>query len=64
MLAVAVSFAWLGVEDAGDWKAGVALYVLGRMYLQTYIVVLIYLMYVVDEVIAYQVSFPVPDFSL
>ncbi|PIL35431.1 MFS general substrate transporter [Ganoderma sinense ZZ0214-1] len=30
ILAVAVSFAWLGVEDASRWKAGVALYILGR----------------------------------
>ncbi|KAH8117920.1 MFS general substrate transporter [Phellopilus nigrolimitatus] len=28
-VAVAVSFAWLGVEDASKWKAGVALYVIG-----------------------------------
>lgn len=32
ILAVAVSFAWLGVEDASKWKAGVALYILGRAY--------------------------------
>ena len=32
ILAVAVSFAWLGVEDASKWKAGVALYILGRTY--------------------------------
>ena len=29
ILAVAVSFAWLGVEDASRWEAGVALYILG-----------------------------------
>nr|GAT54597.1 predicted protein [Mycena chlorophos] len=29
ILAVAVSFAWLGVEDASQWRAGVALYMLG-----------------------------------
>lgn len=28
--AVAVSFAWLGVEDPDQWRAGVALYILGR----------------------------------
>lgn len=30
LLAVGVSFAWLGVEDPAHWKAGVALYILGR----------------------------------
>lgn len=30
ILAVAVSFAWLGVEDPAHWQAGVALYILGR----------------------------------
>ncbi|KXN91649.1 Autophagy-related protein 22 [Leucoagaricus sp. SymC.cos] len=30
LVAVAVSFAWLGVEDASKWQAGVALYILGR----------------------------------
>ena len=30
ILAVAVSFAWLGVEDPSRWQAGVALYILGR----------------------------------
>lgn len=29
ILAVAVSFAWLGVEDPSKWQAGVALYILG-----------------------------------
>lgn len=29
LLAVTVSFAWLGVEDASKWEAGVALYILG-----------------------------------
>jgi MFS-type transporter involved in bile tolerance (Atg22 family) len=29
ILAVAVSFAWLGVEDADQWRSGVALYILG-----------------------------------
>lgn len=29
ILAVGVSFAWLGVEDASKWEAGVALYILG-----------------------------------
>ncbi|KAI5122904.1 hypothetical protein M0805_007582 [Coniferiporia weirii] len=33
-LAVAVSFAWLGVEDASKWKAGVALYILGLIAYQ------------------------------
>ena len=30
ILAVAVSFGWLGVEDPSQWKTGVALYILGR----------------------------------
>jgi MFS-type transporter involved in bile tolerance (Atg22 family) len=30
ILAIAVSFAWLGVEDPSRWRAGVALYILGR----------------------------------
>ena len=30
ILAAAVSFAWLGVEDPSRWQAGVALYILGR----------------------------------
>ena len=30
LLAVGVSFAWLGVEDASRWKPGIALYILGR----------------------------------
>ncbi|KAL5522451.1 hypothetical protein ACEPAG_8467 [Sanghuangporus baumii] len=34
VLAVAVSFAWLGVEDASKWKAGVALYILGLITYQ------------------------------
>ncbi|KAL5523302.1 hypothetical protein ACEPAF_1569 [Sanghuangporus sanghuang] len=34
VLAVAVSFAWLGVEDASKWKAGVALYILGLITFQ------------------------------
>ncbi|KAL5495951.1 hypothetical protein ACEPAH_3183, partial [Sanghuangporus vaninii] len=34
VLAVAVSFAWLGVEDASKWKAGVALYILGLIAYQ------------------------------
>lgn len=29
IIAVAVSFAWLAVEDPSKWKAGVALYVVG-----------------------------------
>lgn len=29
LLAVGVSFAWLGVEDPSRWRAGVALYILG-----------------------------------
>ena len=32
LLAVGVSFGWLGVEDPAHWKAGVALYILGREY--------------------------------
>ncbi|OSX57723.1 hypothetical protein POSPLADRAFT_1155849 [Postia placenta MAD-698-R-SB12] len=34
LLAVAVSFAWLGVEDPSQWKAGVALYILGLITYQ------------------------------
>ncbi|VDB85671.1 unnamed protein product [Peniophora sp. CBMAI 1063] len=34
ILAVAVSFAWLGVEDPSKWKAGVALYILGLIAYQ------------------------------
>lgn len=30
LLAVGVSFAWLGVEDPSRWQAGVVLYILGR----------------------------------
>jgi hypothetical protein len=30
ILPVAVSFAWLGVQDPSQWPAGVALYILGR----------------------------------
>jgi hypothetical protein len=29
IVAVTVSFAWLGVEDPSKWSAGVALYILG-----------------------------------
>ena len=32
LLAVGVSFAWLGVEDPAHWRAGVALYILGREF--------------------------------
>ena len=28
--AVAISFIWLGVEDASKWQAAVVLYILGR----------------------------------
>lgn len=34
VLAVAVSFAWLGVEDPSRWQAGVALYILGLITYQ------------------------------
>ncbi|KAF8627990.1 hypothetical protein AX15_004117 [Amanita polypyramis BW_CC] len=34
VLAVAVSFAWLGVEDPSKWRAGVALYILGLITYQ------------------------------
>ncbi|KAJ7227453.1 MFS general substrate transporter [Mycena pura] len=34
ILAVAVSFAWLGVEDPSQWQAGVALYTLGLISYQ------------------------------
>ncbi|KAF7312596.1 Autophagy-related protein [Mycena indigotica] len=34
ILAVAVSFAWLGVEDPSQWRAGVALYILGLITYQ------------------------------
>lgn len=29
LVAVAVSFAWLGVDDPAQWEAGIALYILG-----------------------------------
>ncbi|EEB95854.1 hypothetical protein MPER_05112, partial [Moniliophthora perniciosa FA553] len=32
--AVAVSFAWLGVDDPSQWKAGIALYILGLITYQ------------------------------
>ncbi|KAJ6561993.1 autophagy-related protein 22-like protein [Mycena capillaripes] len=34
ILAVAVSFAWLGVEDPGKWQSGVVLYILGLITYQ------------------------------
>ncbi|KAI0368007.1 hypothetical protein BV20DRAFT_949065 [Pilatotrama ljubarskyi] len=34
VMAVAVSFAWLGVEDPSKWQAGVALYILGLITYQ------------------------------
>ncbi|KAG8701865.1 hypothetical protein FRC09_005087 [Ceratobasidium sp. 395] len=34
IVAVAVSFAWLGVEDPAKWQAGVALYILGLITYQ------------------------------
>ncbi|ESK95364.1 autophagy protein [Moniliophthora roreri MCA 2997] len=34
LLAVAVSFAWLGVDDPSQWKAGIALYILGLITYQ------------------------------
>ncbi|KAI0636058.1 autophagy-related protein 22-like protein [Trametes polyzona] len=34
ILAVGVSFAWLGVEDPSKWRAGVALYILGLITYQ------------------------------
>ncbi|KAI9463268.1 MFS general substrate transporter [Lactarius psammicola] len=34
LLAVGVSFAWLGVEDPSQWRTGVALYVLGLISYQ------------------------------
>ncbi|KAF8917270.1 autophagy-related protein 22-like protein [Mucidula mucida] len=34
VLAVAVSFAWLGVDDPSQWRAGVALYILGLITYQ------------------------------
>ncbi|KAJ7238591.1 autophagy-related protein 22-like protein [Mycena haematopus] len=34
ILAVAVSFAWLGVEDPDQWRSGVALYILGLITYQ------------------------------
>ena len=34
LLAIAVSFAWLGVEDPAQWRAGIVLYILGcKLYL-------------------------------
>jgi hypothetical protein len=44
-MAVAVSFAWLGVDVPSKWEAGVALYILGCKYsceftlLTTYLVI-------------------------
>jgi len=32
VLPVAVSFAWLGVQDPSQWPAGVALYILGSKF--------------------------------
>ncbi|KAK7437012.1 hypothetical protein VKT23_006702 [Stygiomarasmius scandens] len=32
ILAVAVSFAWLGVDDPSQWRAGIALYILGPAF--------------------------------
>ncbi|KAJ7649889.1 MFS general substrate transporter [Roridomyces roridus] len=34
LLAVAVSFGWLGVEDASQWRSGVVLYILGLIAYQ------------------------------
>ncbi|KAF5391658.1 hypothetical protein D9757_002487 [Collybiopsis confluens] len=34
ILAVAVSFAWLGVDDPKNWRAGIALYILGLITYQ------------------------------
>ncbi|KAJ7592886.1 autophagy-related protein 22-like protein [Mycena floridula] len=34
ILAIAVSFAWLGVEDPSQWRAGVGLYILGLITYQ------------------------------
>ncbi|GBE87895.1 MFS general substrate transporter [Sparassis crispa] len=34
IVAIAVSFAWLGVEDPSKWQAGVALYILGLITYQ------------------------------
>ncbi|KAI0067287.1 MFS general substrate transporter [Artomyces pyxidatus] len=34
LVAVGVSFAWLGVEDPSQWRAGVALYILGLITYQ------------------------------
>lgn len=36
IVAVAVSFAWLGVDHPDQWRAGVALYILGRKPPQFY----------------------------
>lgn len=40
VLAVAVSFAWLGVKDPSKWQAGVVLYILGRMFFSVLLIVL------------------------
>lgn len=32
ILAIAVSFAWLGVDDPSQWRAGIALYIIGCEY--------------------------------
>ncbi|KAJ8503031.1 hypothetical protein ONZ45_g11211 [Pleurotus djamor] len=34
LLAVGVSFAWLGVDDPSNWRAGIALYILGLITYQ------------------------------
>ncbi|EGN98810.1 hypothetical protein SERLA73DRAFT_181460 [Serpula lacrymans var. lacrymans S7.3] len=34
LVAIAISFAWLGVEDPSQWQAGVALYILGLITYQ------------------------------
>jgi hypothetical protein len=32
LLLVGVSFAWLGVEDPSQWRAGLALYIIGSKH--------------------------------
>lgn len=54
LFAVGVSFAWLGVEHPSQWRAGVALYILGRknhIYLPNYEI----MTYCHSPVITYQV---------
>jgi hypothetical protein len=43
ILPVAVSFAWLGVQDSSQWPTGVALYILGSKCCPSFLYHLTYL---------------------